>query len=72
MSFLYKLHMKVIGSISISYGTEQSKVQQIPPLNDEVYPHLHSAVTPGPDRRGPQAQCTGEMLCVTAPHMLAY
>lgn len=37
-----------------------------------IYPHLHSAVTPGPDRRGPQAQCTGEMLCVTAPHMLAY
>lgn len=64
MSFLYKLHMKVIGStcISISYGTEQSIVQQIPPLDDEVYTHIYTQLLPldrieGDPRHSVQGKC---------------
>lgn len=64
--------MKVIGSICLSYGTEQSIVQQIPPFDDEVY-HIYTQLLPLDQIEGDsQAQYIGGKLCVTAPHMLAY
>lgn len=69
---IYKLHMKVIGSICLSYGTEQSIVQQIPPFDDEVY-HIYTQLLPLDQIEGDsQAQYIGGKLCVTAPHVLAY
>lgn len=52
--------MKVIGSICLSYGTEQSIVQQIPPFDDEVY-HIYTQLLPLDRSKGtPRLSISGE------------
>lgn len=62
--------MKVIGSICLSYGTEQSIVQQIPPFDDEVY-HIYTQLLPLDQIEGDsQAQYIGgKALCNSSPRV---